>query len=154
MGKRPSEAEIAALQEKIDSQRLTRVVAPVIQEKAVAGKKRSKEVENIDGDPKGLGVIKLHLQMMAINTITEYQFSDGSKCRFDLAIPSEMIAIEYEGLMSAKSRHTTISGYSADCEKYNRAVIDGWKVLRYTAKTYQNFINDFAKIRKHKILET
>ena len=53
--------------------------------------------------------------------------------RFDFAWPDVKVAIEYEGLMSAKSRHTTVSGFSDDCEKYNAAAQLGWAVYRFTA---------------------
>jgi hypothetical protein len=42
-----------------------------------------------------------------------------------------MIAIEVEGLVKkGKSRHTTISGYIGDTEKYNEAIRHGWRVIR------------------------
>jgi hypothetical protein len=43
------------------------------------------------------------------------------------------VALEIEGLMSSgKSRHTSWKGYSADCEKYNLAALEGWIVIRAT----------------------
>ena len=77
---------------------------------------------------------------------TEYRFDEFRKFRFDYAIPSVMIAIEYEGIMSSKSRHTTVGGYSKDIEKYNLAVTQGWKVLRYTALHYQDLYTDLEKL--------
>ena len=53
--------------------------------------------------------------------------------RFDWAWPDLKVAIEYEGLMSAKSRHITITGFSKDCEKYNAAALLGWQEYRFTA---------------------
>jgi len=50
-----------------------------------------------------------------------------------VAIPALKVAVEYEGIYG-KSRHTTMSGYTGDCEKYNEAQILGWRVLRFTAK--------------------
>lgn len=80
--------------------------------------------------------------------VLELQFDENRKFRFDYAIPSLMIAIEYEGIMSDKSRHTTIGGYSKDIEKYNLAVTQGWKVLRYTAMNYLELYTDLEKILK------
>ncbi|WP_310560377.1 hypothetical protein [Flavobacterium sp.] len=77
---------------------------------------------------------------------TELQFSDGRRFRFDWAIPSLRIAIEYEGVFSKKSRHTTVNGFSEDCVKYNLAVCSGWRVLRYTAKNYLNLETDLIKM--------
>ena len=72
------------------------------------------------------------------NYVKELKFDEKRKFRFDWAIPELMIAIEYEGLMSEKSGHTTISGYTKDCEKYNLATKNGWKILRYTALNFHN----------------
>ena len=68
-----------------------------------------------------------------IEIATEYKFHDKRKWRFDWAIPSLKIAIEYEGLFSAKSRHTTPTGFTNDCTKYNNAAANGWAVLRFTS---------------------
>ena len=63
----------------------------------------------------------------------EWRFHPIRRWRFDYAIPEHMIALEVEGVTSrGKSRHTTISGYKKDCEKYNAAQLLGWRVLRYT----------------------
>src|SRR5690606_11247027 len=78
--------------------------------------------------------------------IKEHRFHDTRKWRFDFAFPERMIAIEYEGLMSEKSGHTTLTGYTADSEKYNEAQRLGWKVLRYTVLTYKNVIQDLQKL--------
>ena len=80
--------------------------------------------------------------------VTEHQFDHKRKYRFDWAIPSLMIAIEFEGIMSEKSRHTTKTGYSKDTEKYNLAAISGWIVLRYTVLTYGNLERDLLKLIK------
>ena len=50
--------------------------------------------------------------------------------RVYLAIPGKKIAIEYEGIVADKSRHTNIKGYTEDSNKYNEAQKLGWKVLR------------------------
>jgi len=77
---------------------------------------------------------------------TELKFDENRKFRFDYAIPSLMIAIEYEGIYASKSRHTTVSGFSTDCVKYNLATCLGWRVLRYTANNYLNLETDLKKI--------
>ena len=78
--------------------------------------------------------------------VTELQFDENRKFRFDYAIPSLKLAIEYEGVFSKKSRHTTVNGFSEDCIKYNLAVCSGWRVLRYTAKNYLNLETDLKKM--------
>lgn len=76
----------------------------------------------------------------------EYKFDKERKFRFDFCIPSIKLAIEYEGIFSAKSRHTSLKGYSIDAEKYNLAASQGWTVLRYTASNYKQLENDLGKI--------
>jgi very-short-patch-repair endonuclease len=75
----------------------------------------------------------------------EYRFHPIRKWRFDFAIPSKMIAIEYEGLNSLKSGHTTLSGYTKDTEKYNEAQALGWKVIRFTVKNYKGVLKQLEK---------
>lgn len=78
--------------------------------------------------------------------ISEHRFHPTREWRFDWVIPTHKIAIEYEGIISAKSRHTTIKGFSGDCEKYNEAVKLGWRVLRYTAVNYKNLDRDLKNL--------
>lgn len=92
--------------------------------------------------PEGLQAIERVLKASNVKYELEYRFDEVRQFRFDVAIPDKMLAIEYEGLMSKKSRHTTISGYVCDCRKYNFAQTKGWKILRYTAINYKEFIED------------
>lgn len=73
----------------------------------------------------------------------ERVFHNGRKWRFDYCLVDNIetpckvkVAFEYEGVVSAKSRHTTITGYSGDTDKYNVATLDGWMIHRYTALNY------------------
>lgn len=97
-------------------------------------------------DPKV--AIELQLYGCGLPYQKEYRFHPERKFRFDFAIPDYKIAIEYEGIFSLKSRHTTVTGYSFDTEKYNLAIIGGWKVLRYTQLTYTNAGQDIEKLLK------
>jgi len=63
---------------------------------------------------------------------TEYRFHPTRRWRFDLAWPEIMLAVEVEGGSWTGGRHVTGSGFEADCEKYNEAVLSGWSVLRFT----------------------
>lgn len=78
--------------------------------------------------------------------VKEFKFLTDRRFRFDYALPHRKIAIEYEGINSGKSRHTSITGYSNDTEKYNLATIHGWRVLRYTMKTYKNLESDLRQL--------
>ena len=91
-------------------------------------------------------VIEQILKNIGLTYFKELKFSDKRKFRFDFAIPLYKIAIEYEGIVSGKSRHTSITGYTRDTEKYNLATIEGWKVLRYTALNYGNLEKDLKQL--------
>ena len=97
-------------------------------------------------EARPLTEIKLMLQLMNVDFVAEHKFHEERKWRFDIAIPSLKIAIEYEGIMSRKSRHTTVTGYTKDCEKYNAATIAGWRVLRYNVFNYRSACADVESI--------
>ena len=85
------------------------------------------------GKSKGILQIEEQLKYADIQFVCEHQFAKPRKFRFDIAIPDLKIGIEYEGVISDKSGHTTIKGFTKDCQKYNLAVSLGWSVYRYTA---------------------
>lgn len=61
----------------------------------------------------------------------EYEFHPSRKWRFDFADPENKIAIECEGGVYTRGRHTRGSGFVGDMEKYNEAARLGWKVFRF-----------------------
>jgi hypothetical protein len=80
----------------------------------------------------------------------EYRIHLSRQFRSDWAIPDLRVLIEYEGLFSKKSGHTTPTGYTSNCEKYNLAAVEGWIILRYTAIHYKNVLTDLNKIYEAK----
>lgn len=66
-----------------------------------------------------------------LRTVREHLFHSERDWRFDLAFPDQRVAVEFEGAIGKKSRHTTWSGYHGDCDKYNAAQALGWVVLRF-----------------------
>ena len=56
------------------------------------------------------------------------------------------ILVEFEGGVFTQGGHTRGVGYSQNCEKYNQAAILGYKVLRYTVKTYTDITKDLKQI--------
>ena len=94
--------------------------------------------------PIGLRYIEKQLALAGFVVVTEFEFAKPRKYRADVSInvitPKglQKILIEYEGLMSKKARHTTPTGYTNDCDKYNLATSLGYKVYRYTALNYKN----------------
>lgn len=105
-------------------------------------------------EPEGITFIKNHLQILKIPFETETKFHSKRKFRFDISFRTESlkVAIEYEGLMSKKSGHTTVLGYTSDCTKYNLAQIDGWIVLRYTTINYKDFVTDLENILQNNVI--
>lgn len=81
---------------------------------------------------------------------TEYRFHPVRRWRFDFALPTKRIAIEIEGGTRQQGRHTRHAGFHGDCDKYNAAVMLGWRVLRYTSehvsKTPQKMIEDIRAL--------
>lgn len=78
----------------------------------------------------------------------EVLFHATRKWRADFMIKSMKLIIEYNGLMSEKSRHTTVTGYTGDMEKVNAAQALGYIVLQYTALNYTNLTNDLKGLLK------
>ncbi len=64
--------------------------------------------------------------------VREYKFLKDRRFRFDFAWPYFQVAIEVDGSVWTGGRHVQGYGYTSDCEKFNLASIDGWRVLRAT----------------------
>lgn len=95
--------------------------------------------------------MEMMLKLSGLEYKKEHVFHPVRKWRFDFSVESLKIAIEYEGIFSQKSRHTTITGFIADCLKYREAAKLGWKVLRYTNADYHQMSEDINQILKEKV---
>jgi len=74
------------------------------------------------------------LHLCGINGyMREHRFDSTRRWRFDFAWIEKMLAVECEGGTFTRGRHTRGAGFEKDCEKYNAAVLAGWRVLRFTA---------------------
>lgn len=62
----------------------------------------------------------------------EWRFHPTRMWRFDFCWPGRRLALEVEGGVWARGRHTRGSGYTKDLEKYNAAAMLGFRVLRFT----------------------
>lgn len=62
--------------------------------------------------------------------VMEYRFDPKRRSLFDLAWPAVKIAVEIEGGVWVEGRHTGGAGYLVDIEKYNRATVQGWRLIR------------------------
>lgn len=65
---------------------------------------------------------------------TEFKFHPERKWRADFAWPEAMVILEVEGATWTQGRHTRPKGYADDCEKYSRASLMGYTVLRATGE--------------------
>ncbi len=52
--------------------------------------------------------------------------------RFDFALVAARVAIELEGGTFTNGAHVRGKHFASDCEKYNAAVAQGWRVFRLT----------------------
>lgn len=77
----------------------------------------------------------------------EYKFNEKRKWRADWFIEELNCLIEWEGLMSAKSRHTTATGYSNDASKYNSAITAGFRLIRLTILNHKTLFNHLEEIK-------
>lgn len=76
----------------------------------------------------------------------EYRFDEQRQWRFDWAIESIKVAVEFEGgVFQQNSGHKTAKHYTKDTNKYNRAAQLGWRVLRFTAVNYKSLVEELNK---------
>lgn len=72
------------------------------------------------------------------NVETEFRFHPARRWRFDYAVPSIQLAVEYNGHGQTGHKnhvggHGSIVGISHDAEKLNAAQLLGWKIIQFTA---------------------
>jgi len=68
----------------------------------------------------------------------EYMFAKkamGRRWRWDFCWPDAMLAVELQGGVWSRGRHSRGAGYIADCEKANAGTMLGWRLLRFTRKS-------------------
>lgn len=69
---------------------------------------------------------------LGVECVKELQFYKSRKWRFDYALPKYKIALEVEGGVWTRGRHTRPQGFLGDMNKYNTATLCGWRVFRTT----------------------
>jgi len=76
-----------------------------------------------------------HLKELRVGMVTpEYRFHEQRRWRFDYYLLEKGIAIEIEGAIWSRGRHTRGKGYQADLDKYNAATMMGYRVLRFSTE--------------------
>lgn len=68
----------------------------------------------------------------------EFRFAPPRRWRFDWCWQDRRLALEVEGGVFMRGRHTSPKGFLADIEKYNAATLLGWKVFRCTPQMINN----------------
>ncbi len=76
----------------------------------------------------------------------EYKFHPDRKWRADFAHPGYKIIIEIEGGTFSNGRHVRGKGYLNDMEKYNAAVLQGWRILRYAPGQEAQMMDDVLQL--------
>lgn len=82
--------------------------------------------------------LKLMLRALNLEFVEEHRFHTTRLWRFDLAVPSLKLAIEYQGHGQTGGKahvggHGSVTGLAKDCEKDFAALLLGWRVLKFTA---------------------
>ena len=90
---------------------------------------------------------KLIEKFTGCDVVKEYRFHPIRRWRFDYAIIDKKIAIEIEGGAFTQGRHTRGVGFVNDMEKYNNAVLLGWRILRFTPEQMKN-ANTYCFIKR------
>lgn len=68
----------------------------------------------------------------------EFAFHPTRKWRFDFAWPDIKLAVECEGGIWTNGAHTRGAHFEGDAEKYNQALLLGWRVLRFTGRVIKS----------------
>ena len=87
--------------------------------------------------------------------VTEFQFHPKRKWRIDYYFDrdNQKVALEVEGGVWTKGRHTRGSGFIKDIEKYNAMMLLDWSLLRFVPSDKDKIetlatIKELVKLRK------
>jgi very-short-patch-repair endonuclease len=83
----------------------------------------------VSADPLFLALVK---RATLPAPVAEYRFAPPRRWRLDYAWPDARLALEVEGGVWTRGRHTRGSGFVKDMEKYNELAARGWRLLRVT----------------------
>ena len=70
--------------------------------------------------------------------VREFRFCPSRKWQADFAWPDLRLLVEVEGGSFVRGRHSRPVGMTNDCEKYNEAVLLGFRLLRVTTDMVAN----------------
>ena len=76
-------------------------------------------------------LLAMHLKELGFETVSELQFCEGRRWRFDLACPAERLAFEVSG-GTWTGGHARGQAQEAEYDKLNTAQMLGWRVFQFT----------------------
>lgn len=111
-----------------------------------------KKNSSTTGKPDWAQIVQEHCPAYG-GWVNELLFHPERKWRFDVACHAESIAIEIEGGVFVRGRHSRGKGMINDMEKYNAAVVLGWRLLRYTPDQMAHgvFIQDVRDLLQRRL---
>lgn len=84
-------------------------------------------------------LMEAHLVELGLTHSREYRFDVNRRWRFDFAVFPEgerflPVGVEIEGgaFLPGGGRHNRGASYVREMEKYNRAAVLGWRIVRFT----------------------
>ena len=85
------------------------------------------------------GILATQLILLRLpDPVREYRFHPVRKWLIDLAWPTYRLAVEVEGGIWIRGRHTRPTGFLNDLEKYNELTLLDWSLLRVTTQQVRN----------------
>ncbi len=114
------------------SVRMSEAQAKIYLGKHYTPPKKSKSAPKTPKAPSQ-GEVSMALQLRAhkIDFQEQFKFCPHRRWAADFRISGTQILVEVEGGTWTGGRHTRGKGYSNDCEKYNWATANGWRVIRF-----------------------
>lgn len=74
-------------------------------------------------------VLQFWLSIGLAGAVAEYRFHLQRKWRFDFAFPASRVAVEVQGGLFSRGRHTRGAALVKEYEKLTAAAVAGWRVL-------------------------
>ena len=99
-------------------------------------------------------LLEKHLKELGVDFVREHRFHPKRQWRLDYWLGERVggqkvpcfLAVEIEGAIWSRGRHTRGKGYENDMRKYNAATMLGYRVLRFsTEMVLKGEAKDFLK---------
>lgn len=90
--------------------------------------------DEFEGQLRMTGFLKPEREYPFTMTLLTPKRGQPRKGRFDFAWPQIQLAVEIEGGIFVRGRHSQGAGQEADMEKYAEAQVQGWAILRVSPR--------------------